>query len=241
MGPLHCPFRSLPLGVFIPLVTAGLLAGDLASAQSVTLDEGSFRILVEGREVGTESFAIRRSGSGPEAQTIATGDVRMTLPEGRMELRPALQASGEVMAVSAYQMKISGHLQEEIYVTRANARFRAQVRTDRGEQEREYRAAENTLFLDAGVAHHYFFLARARAGQGGRAPVIVPREGRQYTVTVTVVGDESVQIGGSRASARRLRLEGNGPVRHLWVDQEGRVLRVEHGDQSYVAVRKELP
>lgn len=212
-----------------------------AAGQSVTLDEGVFRILIDGRQAGTETFAIRRSGSGAEAQVIATAEIQMEIPEGRIDLRPALQASGREMAVSAYQIKVSGHQQEEIYVTLGERRFRTQIRTERGEQEREYRAAEGTLLLDTGVAHQYHFVNLRFPDQGGRVPVIVPREGRQYTLNVTVGGPESIQAGGTRVEARRLTLEGNGGTRSVWVDGEGRVLRVEHPEQGYVAIRVELP
>jgi hypothetical protein len=211
------------------------------TGQSVLLDEGTFRILVDGNRVGTETFAIRRSGSGADAQIVATAEIQMQVPDGRVDLRPALQASGQDMAVSAYQIKVSGHQQEEIYVTLGERRFRTQIRTERGEQEREYRAAEGTLLLDTGVAHQYYFVTLRFPSDGGRVPVIIPREGRQHNLDVSEVGRESVEIAGSRIDARRLRLVGDGATRELWVDGEGRVLRVEDPARGYVAVREQLP
>ena len=234
MGLHRLLFRSLP--VLALLAPAGHL-----TAQSVTLDEGTFRITVDGRTAGTETFAVRRSGSGDEAQVIATAEIQMDLPEGRLDLRPALQAAGRAMAVSAYQIKVSGHQQEEVYVTLGERRFRTQIRTERGEQEREYRAAEGTLLLDTGVAHQYYFVSQRFPEAGGTVPVIVPREGRQYDLRVTVVGWESIRIADTSVRARHLRLEGNGDVRDIWVDEEHRVLRVSHPEAGYEAVREELP
>ena len=238
MGLHRAPFRSLAL---VALVAALAWAPASASAQAVTVDEGEFRILVDGQEAGTESFSIRRSGSGADAQIIATAEIQMQVPEGRVDLRPALQASGQAMAVSAYQVKVSGYQQEEIYVTLGDRRFRTQIRTERGEQEREYRAAEGTLLLDSGVAHQYYFVNLRFPSEGGRVPVIVPREGRQFTLTVTVVGATTVEIGGTTLTARHLRLEGNGGPREVWVDEEGRVLRVRHPDAGYEAIRTATP
>jgi hypothetical protein len=237
MGLHRALFRSLALGMALALSCPPAST----AAQAVTVDEGEFRILVDGREVGRESFAIRRSGSGAEAQIIATAEIQMQVPEGRLDLRPALQASGQAMAVSAYQVKVSGYQQEEIYVTLGDRRFRTQIRTERGEQEREHRAAEGTLLLDAGVAHQYYFVSLRFPSEGGRVPVIVPREGRQYTLTVTVVGSTTVEIGGTALAARHLRLEGNGGAREIWVDEEGRVLRVRHPDAGYEAIRTAVP
>jgi hypothetical protein len=212
-----------------------------ALAQSVTLDEGTFRITVDGREAGTETFTIRRSGAGDAAQVIATAEIQMQVPEGRTDIRPALQASGSDMAVSAYQVKISGATQEEVYVTLGERRFLTTVRSERGEREREFRATPGTLLLDPGVAHQYYFLAGRAGTAGGTFPVISPREGRQFELRVTVVGTESVTIGGSPVQARHLRLEGEGGTRELWVNGDGRVLRLEHPDAGYVAVREQAP
>ena len=98
----------------MPSVTAG---------QSLIVDEGSFEITIAGRLAGTEDFVIRRSGSGLNSQTIATAEITIAVPEGRSDLRPALQMVGGGMAVSAYQMKLSGTREEEVFVTVAPDRF----------------------------------------------------------------------------------------------------------------------
>ncbi len=230
-----------PRHLFPLLLLALLLPALELRGQSVTIDEGSFRILVDGAEVGTETFAIRRSGSGADAQVIATAEVQMQVPEGRLDLRPALQASGGDMAVSAYQIKVSGHRQEEIYVTLGDRRFRTSVRSERGEQEREYRASPGTVLLDTGVAHQYYFISSRVGSGGGTVPVIVPRESQQFDLRVTSVGTEEIQVGGERVSARHFRLEGSGETRELWVDEEGRVLRLEFPAGGYVAARTQRP
>jgi hypothetical protein len=210
-------------------------------AQVVTLDEGTFRITVDGRNVGSESFQIRRSGSGEAAQVIATAEIRMEVPEGRIDLRPALQASGAEMAVTAYQIKVSGGIQEEITVTLGDRRFRSSIRSERGEREREFRAAPGTLLLDLGVAHQYYFLGARIGSESVTIPVISPRQGTQFDLRVSPVGTQSIRIGDADVQARHLRLEGEGGVRELWIDAEGRVLRVDVPEQGYVALRERAP
>jgi hypothetical protein len=207
----------------------------------VTLDEGVFRITVDGTAAGTETFSIRRSGTGEDSQIIAAAEIQMQLPAGRLDLRPALQTAGGEMAVSAYQVKISGHQQEEVYVTLGDRRFLTRVRSERGEQEREYRATPGTLLLDTGVAHQYYFLSQRLPSGSGAVPVLVPREGGQYELRVTFVGNVSLTVGGAPVSARQLRLEGNGETRELWVDAQGRVLRLEYPAGGYVAMRETAP
>jgi len=55
------------------------------------------------------------------------------------------------------------------------------------------------------------------------------------------VGQAQIQIGGQTTQARHYRLEGNDEVRELWVDGEGRVLRLEFADRGYRAEREQLP
>lgn len=235
--------RNALLALTLPLLVAvaPLAGGSPLTAQVVTLDEGTFRISIDGRDAGTETFWIRRTGSGDEARIQAVAEIRMQLPEGRLDLDPRLLATGSDMAVSGYQVKVSGGVQEEVYVELGDRRFLTRVLSERGEREREYRATPGTLFMDPRIAHQFYFLA-ARAGDApSTLPVLSPREGRQFNVQVSVVGTESIQIGGQSVQARHLRLQSEGGERQLWVNGEGRVLRVEHPESGYVAVRDRAP
>jgi hypothetical protein len=221
---------------------AALLLGvHNASGQSVVLDEGSFRLTIDGRPAGRETFEISRAGSGPEAQVYARGEIDITMPAGRLDLRPLLQSGGAEMAVAAYQIKISGQQQQEIYVELGDRRYLTRILSERGEQQRESRAAPGTLVLDTGVAHQYYFLAARLPSGGGTVPVIIPREGRQFDLRVTEVGQEPLTIGGQTITARHLSLEGNHETREVWLDSAGRVLRVDHPALGYSATREMVP
>jgi hypothetical protein len=229
--------RILLLSAFALLLVIPTTAG----AQSVTVDEGVFRITIGGEVVGTESFSIRRTGSGDDVQVIATAEIQIDLADGPTDMRPALHAMGRDMAVYAYQIKVSGATQEEVSVEEGDRRYINRVRTERGERERELRAAPGTLLLDMNVAHQFYFLAPRLTSSPMTLPIIAPREGRQYEMRASEVGMESIQIGGTSIQARHLRLEGDGGTRDIWIDEEGRVLRVEHPDRGYVAVRESAP
>ena len=232
---------SLPLGAAVALLAALAFAPAGGVGQSVTVDEGVFLISMNGERVGTESFSIRRSGSGEDAQIIATAEIQLDLPEGLTDLRPSLHAVGREMSVYAYQIKVSGGQQEELTVREGDRRYITRVRSERGEREREFRAAPGTLLLDSDVAHQFHFLASRLAAGATAIPVISPREGRQYELRVSDLGSESIQIGGASVQARHLRLEGEGGPRDIWIDGEDRVLRVEQSARGYVAVREAAP
>lgn len=212
------------------------------SAQGSTLDQGTFRILSGGTAVGTEEFVIRRTGSGADQQVIATAEIELRVPEGNTSLVPLLQASGSDMAVSGYQIKVSGNSQEEVSMRLEANRYVSRVRSERGEREREYRAASGTILLDPSVAHQYHFVAARLTNGSATIPSISPREGRQYELRVTTVSTSArVELGEGSVTARHLRLEGDGRTRELWVDAEGRVLRVEDPERNFTAVRTRAP
>ena len=227
------------------LKTAGLiLAGAVlavapAGAQTVTVDEGTFLILEGDREVGRETFSIKRTGSGETAVTIAQGRVVHDGTSGE-ELTSALEVSGPALRPAAYEVSGRGEDAQKIFGRLVGGRFRAQILSSAGEQMREYLAGEGALVLDEGIAHHYYFLG-ARDGGSFRVPVIVPRQNRQLTAQVTDRGTGAVEVGGTTVQARHLAVEVGGVTRHVWLDEEGRVLRVEVPERGYTAVRASLP
>ncbi|TVP75111.1 MAG: hypothetical protein EA352_09010 [Gemmatimonadales bacterium] len=240
--------RSLPARLRIPL--AALLLPILllwspapaSSLQTVTLDEGAFRVMVGGSEVGTETFFVRRSGEGAAGQTIAYGEVSLELPDGPLRLEPAVQASGSEMGVSAYQVRVVGGQQSgESRFERESNRFRMTMQTEMGERQREFRADAATVFLDSHVAHQYWFIGKRIADGQRQIPVIAPREGAQFTLTVDDAESDPVTIDGNQVPANRYRLTGQGGERMVWLDDEGRVLRVRIADLDYEAIRTARP
>lgn len=223
--------------MFAPLFIAAAVATP-AAAQSTIIDEGSFRLSINGTAVGTESFSIRQSGTGSAATIVAQG--RVVLDSGE-QTRGVLQVEGPALRPSAYQIEVTGAETQSIRGQAAGNRFRATIVSSAGETMREYLAGDGAVILDDGVAHHYYFLAEVPE-RGERVPVIIPRQSRQVVSTVTSAGTESISVAGSTVSARRLRVEPNGLTpRTVWVDSQNRVLRLEIPADGFVAERTALP
>lgn len=220
----------------------GALCAPTPGSSQVTLDEGVFTVTLRGQPYGTETFLIRRAGTGDETRVVATGEIRLQDASGAREMAVRLQAVGREMTPSAYEIKISGVMQEHVRIERNGSRLVSAVVSDRGERVREYRASPDALLREQDVAHHFFFLGR-RLVEGGdfAAPVIVPRAGRQVDVEVSEVGTESLAIGGESAQARRLRVAEGTEISLVWIDAEGRVLAVEIPGTGYRAVRQQPP
>jgi len=242
-------FPCLPTngrGIFRPgaLVAFALTAAAPSSpglaAQSV-VDEGVFLVSRGGEAVGTEQFAIRRTSTGGDGRLIATAEIELELSSGSRRVSSALEVSQRDLRVSAYQVKVSGDAPAEIYMTLSGRRFQAKVVTSDGEQFREYRATAGAVILEEGIAHHFHFLAARVGGGESRVPVISPRAGGQRSARVSREDTERIQIAGQSVQARHLRVEMDGSRHDVWVDDQGRVLRVMDPESGYRAERRDLP
>lgn len=218
------------------LLCAGVVSG--AAAQTVTLDEGTFRVSVGGREVGTETFSIRRNGTGADAVIIARGRVALDA----QETTATAQLAGETLRPAAYDVTVAGGDGQKIAGRVVGGRFSARIVSSAGENMREYLVSDGAMLVDEGIAHHYYFLVRRLEGSSARVPLLIPRESRQVLANVAVEGSETVSIGGENVAARRINVQPNGgAARTVWADAEGRILRVQVPSRQYVAERTAAP
>jgi len=216
----------------------GALLPASAEAQSVVVDQGTFEIRVGGEVVGSEEFTIRRAGLGTDATIIAHAVVRLTLPDGARELRPMLQTVPSRGTATGYQLKISGAETTELTLTLADRRYVSLLRSERGEEEREFLARPETRIVERWVAHQYHFLGDL--DDDDEAWVIEPRTRRQMTLTRTRSRDDTVEIAGTPVAAEVVTFQGGDEERTVWFDDQGRVLRLVIPALDYDARRENL-
>ncbi|NJD20275.1 MAG: hypothetical protein FIA95_13465 [Gemmatimonadetes bacterium] len=226
----------LPLALALAL--SALTPPGGGTAQSVVVDEGTFTLSIGGAPAGTEQFTIRRAGVGDDAIVIANAVIRLDRGAGPTELRPLLEVAPLDDASVNYQLKISGSESAELSVRVAGRRYVARIRTDAGEEEREFLARPGTRIVEEGVAHQYYFLRGVR--DGSATPVIEPRTRRQVQLVAAGPVEEELALGSLRVRARKVTLTAGEDVRLVWFDAQGRVLRVEIPGQAYVAERSDL-
>jgi hypothetical protein len=137
---------------------------------------------------------------------------------------------------------VEGANPEKIAGRVAAGRFSARIVSAGGERMREYLASEGAVLVDEGVAHQYHFLAQRALAGSTQIPLIIPRQNQQVAATVSVAGNERVTIGGATVEARRLVVSvPGGAERQVWVDSQGRVLRLEIPARKFVAERVAAP
>jgi hypothetical protein len=205
------------------------------SAQTVVLDEGSFEIFLGGRSVGTETFTIRREGSGADAVILANATIS-TDGDHRSVMRPVVKTGLDRSPVQ-YTNTIEGADVSAVSVDHMGRHYRVRVSSAAGEREREVPARPGTVLLEEGVAHHYWFLSVLAEREGTSIVAVTPRSGEQARLRVVSVTPDAVVIGGQRVEARKVALTEGADSRSAWFDDQGRVLRVEIPATGYRAVR----
>jgi len=230
-------FKLPVLAILLITLSPSFLAG-----QNVLVDQNAFQIYVNGEVVGREEFSIRQIGPSGQQRIILRGTVTLNSPEGALNLVPAMDVQGETLGVSTYQIKVSGKETTDIFVNVSGNRYLARIVSSAGERLREFRAGPGSVLLDEGVVHHHHLLNPfLEDASSVSLTVLTPRAGQQTRMTLSLVGEEEIRVGGVLVSdARRFHLEGGDHPRDIWFDNQGRILRLEIPSRGLVAERENL-
>ena len=212
---------------------------------TATIDAGSFTVVRGTAKIGREEFTIRRSAP-PDDGFIVSG----TSVYADRRITPTL-GTDSAGAPQRYQVEVrSGeHRQELLSLQIIRGRASQHTQSGHGESATEFRVANDARLLDDDVFNQYYFIARRVMGDRTPAtgttvtiPTVVPHRSEELAFRVTVVGDDSVMIGGRLLGATRLHIAPPiGGDRELWVDPLGRVLRVSVPGRELVATRDDVP
>jgi hypothetical protein len=220
--------RLLPLLAFVATLAT------TARAQVTSLDEGSFTILRAGARAGREDFSIKSS----PGQFAAHGVVSM----GQRRIEPS-QNTDTSGAVLNYNSTVKDGGRDVVVYSGKFARDHYQARTSRpeGETWREFRLPAGTVAVEDDIIHQLWFIARR--GPGAIVPVLAPLRNAIERVRIELVGEERLAIDGQSIPARHLRLrtDGSGVTRDVWLDSSDRILQVEIPAAKILAVRDDPP
>jgi hypothetical protein len=206
-----------------------------ATAQGIVVDDGAFRISRPGGAAPEiESFRIQRGDNG---QLVATSELRA----GAHRIRSRLIADTLGSPIS-YQLSVfdNGTKTSEVRADAGSGRLTTAVSNQRGdESQRDYpMGREHSVILDDDLVHQMYFLRLA--SRTGLVRVISPHAARAATFVIAAHGLEPIDVGGQSVTATHFSLTNGGDRRDVWLDAEGRVLRVETS-AGLKAVRDELP
>ena len=232
--------RRLPSPT-VPFARAALaavlaLAGARAGAQVTTVDEGSFTISRGAATVGREEFRILRQPAGGGTEYVA----RALAAYGDRRIAPALQTDPTGLPLRyQVEVRVGRTVEQRLTGQASRGHFSTQAQTGGSEAAREYLVGDRTVVVDDELFHQYYFVGLHR--NEGSVPMLVPRRNVHGPATIRDAGADRMTLGARTIDARRLEVsEPGGRVRTVWIDADGRVLRVAGAD-GLVAQRDDPP
>lgn len=214
-----------PIGPMAAVFLLALATAPSAGQEAGVLAEGTYRITVDGRAVGTEAFAVRRQGR----DVRAVGRIRMeSAVDGLPSMEVWLRTNGEFRP-DLFRLRPQGPGPDAVTAVREGDRVRVRTTTPEGERYREFLAPEGVVVFDPRVAHHWYLVLRYRerevAGGAAEIPVVLPARSERVQMRVRRAGDEEVTVEGRAVSATRHEVSG-GITATVWTAEDGRVVRV---------------
>ena len=208
-----------------------------ASAQtSAVVDEGTFTVTQSGAPLGRESFRIARTPAPGGQVFLVKG--QSALGENRVSTTLGADSAGVPVSYEA-EHTVRGQLVQRVQGRGRPGRFSVLRETKSGESAREFVVTNGLLLIDDNIFHHFFFVPGALA-RG--VEVIVPRTLDQGRFRVEDRGAEAVEIAGRSLPARRFALISSSEARRdVWIDGQGRLLKVVVPEKGLVALRDDPP
>ena len=206
-----------------------------AGLQGGVIDQGAFRITRgSGGTPEVENFRISRGAGG---QILATGQV--SAGTRRVFSKLVTDSTGTPLE---YQLTLleSGARVSEVIARASAGRLSAMTTNKRGdESDKDYPLGrDHVIILDDDLVHLLYFSGLST--RAGTIRVISPNAARAGAFVISAHGLEPVDVGGQSVTATHLSLVNGADRRDFWVDEDGRVLRVETS-AGVKAVRDELP
>jgi len=215
-----------------------IFAAHTAGAQATVVDDGSFTISRAGERIGREDFSIRHVPTTAGAfETLTRGVVAM----GSHRVTVDLSADSTGLP-ARFQSKsaVDGRAGDSYRAEVTGRRYSARIMRGSGESARELMLPAGALIVEDGVLHPLQFVVARRPGA---VTAVVPARGTVVTLTVEDAGADHVSIALQSIAARKyiVREGSAGPVREVWVDSAGRLLKVAIPAEQLLAVRDDAP
>ncbi len=215
----------------------GLLLA-LAALQT-PLDDGILVVRQDTAEVARESFRLTQSRiTGGEPGWILATTIRYDRSRPVLVLSPMVEVSADTLPATLQYDVADPREPIRILGQRGRGRFTVRFLARAAERAREFPTNSHTVVLDDSVFTLYLFAAWRAGAQPATITAIVPRSLRREQLTVQDLGAAVTTLNRNSATLRHVIVTG-GPneLVHLWLDQTGRLMKVEIPSRRVTAER----
>ncbi|HKE91369.1 MAG TPA: hypothetical protein VKB45_13635 [Gemmatimonadales bacterium] len=208
-----------------------------APAAGGVLDQGTFVIRADTQEVGRETFRLleRRVGDSTsgwllQASARWTGTGRVFEPVIEIGRDSMLQALALKVSGGPAPLQISG--------LPSRNRFTLRSVSPGVERARELPGDRALLVVDDSMVTLWLLAAwRARAAAESLT-IVFPRSALRARVQVQDLGTEPTTLNRDQATLRHVLITGGAPGHvHLWLDHDGKLMKVELPERKLTAER----
>lgn len=198
-------------------------------------------ISLAGKRIGTETFEIRATGKGIEAE----GKIEMRVQqEGKtFEFRTAAKlVLDSALQPLTYSWSQKGAQSSQLEIDFQASPAKVRYKTVTGEEDaRDFELPKDVVVLDDNVFHHYQLIAQKFLRNGSAKqtlPAFVPQEALPGTLVIQDAGPDLAEIGDHKQTLRHLVFSTELKQIDVWLDEQGRVQRIYISDAQLDATRK---
>jgi hypothetical protein len=210
-------------------MTTGLLLLALLQGAGAPLDEGVLVVRVDTVEVARESFRLThgRLSRGDAGWTLAT-TIRYDRARPVVVLAPILEVNADTMPATLQYDVADPRQPSRILGELGRGRFTVRLIARATERAREFPTGARAVVLDDSVFAPYVFAAWRAAAEPATVTAIFPRALRRDVVEIHDLGQAMTTVNHDPARLRHITVGGAGAETvHVWVDEAGRLLKVE--------------
>ena len=206
------------------LAVALLQAGAGAPA-----DEGVLVVRVDTLEVARESFRLShgRLSRGDAGWTLAT-TIRYDRARPVVVLAPILEVNSDTMPATLQYDVADPRQPSRILGELGRGRFTVRLVARATERAREFPTGQRAAVLDDSVFALYVFAAWRAAAEPVTLTAVFPRGLRRDVVQIRDLGMAATTLNRDPARLRHIVLGADAqPTVHIWLDEAGRLMKVE--------------
>ena len=194
---------------------------------------------MDDERIGEERFVIREDRGGEAGPIYRTGaQLNLKLENRTTRIKVGFEGIGATCRLRRYEVEISGAGARTLVVEARGNRIGLRVRSEGGEEMKEFLAHGATTVLDLHVAHHHFFILQ-QLGDASSATtyVLAPRQRSLQRFAIADLGMETTRVDGRSLQLRHVTATGeDGTVHHIWA-RDRKVMKVEVPALQFVAER----
>jgi hypothetical protein len=222
----------------IPFQIAATLL--LLQAPTGVIDQGVLVVRRDSQEIARETFhLLERHPGDPASGWLLEANARWAGTAGYATVfAPVVELTPDSAPVAlAFDVTANGKSQH-ITGQPGPGRFTLRYVAPGLERAREVAAGPQIVVADDSVFSLYLFAAWHARSAPTTVTAIFPRTAGRVTLTVTDRGVEATTLNRDPATLHHVLITGGpmGPV-HVWLDAEGRLMKVEAPDQTLRAER----